>query len=171
MLEKSFKILGLNKDYDYKSLSKAYHNKVKIIGKNRLLTESRELLKRHLDYSYSTTKIMEKIMKNHPLTRNFDIGQLSEEEIEKELNDKSEKVRFNHILKYINLEDEKKPKYLDDLKEELVAKIEDFKWSVQNCLKIHAELLKNEKSREKVLSNLSLLQTEITKWKELYNYE
>lgn len=59
----------------------------------------------------------------------------------------------------------------DDLKEELVAKIEDFKWSVQNCLKIHAELLKNEKSREKVLSNLSLLQTEITKWKELYNYE
>lgn len=59
----------------------------------------------------------------------------------------------------------------DDLKEELVAKIEDFKWSVQNCLKIHAELLKNEKSREKVLSNLSLLQTEIKKWKELYNYE
>ncbi len=144
MLEKSFKILGLNKDYDYKSLSKAYHNKVKIIGKNRLLTESRELLKRHLDYSYSTTKIMEKIMKNYPLTRNFDIGQLSEEEIEKELNDKSEKVRFNHILKYINLEDEKKPKYLDDLKEELCNSCFDYEENPEDTIKawsVYSEFL------------------------------
>lgn len=59
----------------------------------------------------------------------------------------------------------------DDLKEELVALIDRFKWSAQNCLKIHMELIKNEESKEKVLSNLTLLQHEIQKWKELYNYE
>lgn len=59
----------------------------------------------------------------------------------------------------------------DDLKEELVALIDRFKWSAQNCLKIHMELIDNEESKEKVLSNLTLLQHEIQKWKELYNYE
>lgn len=59
----------------------------------------------------------------------------------------------------------------DDLREELVATIDRFKWSVQNCLKIHMELINNEESKEKVLSNLTLLQQEIQKWKELYNYE
>lgn len=59
----------------------------------------------------------------------------------------------------------------DDLKEELVALIDRFKWSAQNCLKIHMELINNEESKEKVLSNLTLLQHEIQKWKELYNYE
>lgn len=59
----------------------------------------------------------------------------------------------------------------DDLKEELVALIDRFKWSAQNCLKIHMELISNEESKEKVLSNLTLLQHEIQKWKELYNYE
>lgn len=59
----------------------------------------------------------------------------------------------------------------DDLKEELVALIDRFKWSAQNCLKIHTELIDNEESKEKVLSNLTLLQHEIQKWKELYNYE
>lgn len=59
----------------------------------------------------------------------------------------------------------------DDLKEELVALIDRFKWSAQNCLKIHMKLINNEESKEKVLSNLTLLQHEIQKWKELYNYE
>lgn len=59
----------------------------------------------------------------------------------------------------------------DDLKEELVALIDRFKWSAQNCLKIHMELIDNEESKEKVLFNLTLLQHEIQKWKELYNYE
>ncbi len=59
----------------------------------------------------------------------------------------------------------------DDLKEELVALIDRFKRSAQNCLKIHTELIDNEESKEKVLSNLTFLQHEIQKWKELYNYE
>lgn len=59
----------------------------------------------------------------------------------------------------------------DDLEEELNAKIDDFKWSVQNCLQIHMDVLKNEKSKDKVLRNLTLLQEEIQKWKELYDYE
>lgn len=59
----------------------------------------------------------------------------------------------------------------DDLEEELNAKIDDFKWSVQNCLQIHMDILKNEESKEKVLRNLTLLQKEIQKWKELYDYE
>lgn len=59
----------------------------------------------------------------------------------------------------------------DDLEEELNAKIENFKWSVQNCLQIHMDILKNEESKEKVLRNLTLLQEEIQKWKELYDYE
>lgn len=59
----------------------------------------------------------------------------------------------------------------DDLKEELVALIDNFSWSAQNCLNIHKELINNEESKEKVLSNLTLLQHEIQKWKEVYNYE
>ena len=59
----------------------------------------------------------------------------------------------------------------DDLEEELNAKIENFKWSVQNCLQIHMDILRNEKSKDKVLRNLTLLQKEIQNWKELYNYE
>ena len=58
----------------------------------------------------------------------------------------------------------------DDLKEELIATIESFKWSVQNCLSLHKEILQDDRSKEKVLSNLSLLQKEIEKWKEIYNY-
>lgn len=67
---------------------------------------------------------------------------------------------------------EKEIEYTDeDLKEELNATIENFKWSVQNCLKIHMGILRNEKSKDKVLRNLTLLQNEIQKWKELFDYE
>ena len=67
---------------------------------------------------------------------------------------------------------EKEIEYTDeDLREELNATIENFKWSVQNCLKIHMEILRNEKSKDKVLRNLTLLQNEIQKWKESFDYE
>lgn len=56
----------------------------------------------------------------------------------------------------------------DDMKQELDALTENYKNGVQNILEMHKELLTNEKSKDKVLHTLTLLQSEIAKWKETY---
>lgn len=60
----------------------------------------------------------------------------------------------------------------DDLTEELEANINNFWWGTQNSLKMHADIMENEKSRDKVLEPLSLLRSKITTLlKEEYHYE
>lgn len=59
----------------------------------------------------------------------------------------------------------------DDLEDELKCIIENFHRVAKNCLELHKELLTNEKSKEKVLRNLTLLQSQLQSMKEIYDYE
>lgn len=60
---------------------------------------------------------------------------------------------------------------VDDFAEEFGALIKNFSESAQRCLDMHKELLTDKESKDKVLGELSLLQTEILSWKETYQYE
>ena len=48
--------------------------------------------------------------------------------------------------------------------------IEKFKWSVSNTLDMHKELLLDDESKEKVLSQITVLQEKMEEIKTLYGY-
>lgn len=102
---------------------------------------------------YNSPKIRD--IKGNVLGISEELRNLTEEEVIGDLYDTNKVIEFTD----------------EDFREELVALIERFSWSAQNCLNMHKELINNEESKEKVLSNLTLLQQEIQKWKELYDYE
>lgn len=59
---------------------------------------------------------------------------------------------------------------VDDLKDEISATIDNFHWSLSNCLKMHGDLLVDSKSKEKVFKELELLQEKLEGLKSLYGY-
>lgn len=79
---------------------------------------------------------------------------LTEEEIIGDLYDTEREIDYN----------------ADDLKEELSSMIEKFKWSVSNTLDMHKELLLDDDSKEKVLSQITMLQEKMEEIKTLYGY-
>ena len=79
---------------------------------------------------------------------------LTEEEIIGDLYDTEREIYYN----------------ADDLKEELSSMIEKFKWSVSNTLDMHKELLLDDESKEKVLSQITVLQEKMEEIKTLYGY-
>lgn len=83
------------------------------------------------------------------------LRRITEEEIVGDLYDTEKVIEYND----------------DDLEQELNCMIDKFYASAENCLNIHNELLKNEESKDKVLRNLTLLQSKLQNLKERYSYE
>jgi hypothetical protein len=59
---------------------------------------------------------------------------------------------------------------VDDLKDEISATIENFHWSISNCLMMHGDLLVDEKSKETVFKEVELLQEKLEGLKKLYGF-